>query len=344
MVLYYFEAFAVFMRKYLKKVLFLSLFLCFLPEQYAAEPDALSDDDTGQIIFRNKDAEVFVFRKKLPKGSWHCTPFKNDGSISLMPENCTVSEFHEDTLTPEAVALSLIYFSGKTTPRNKLIAAACRNMTEKINAPATSALLSFDAALEKDLKDITTELQIVREKQAVTDANEKSQTDPLVDTVLIQLETSGAFAAINDFLDKDRNFFAAYCLLEKYRNTLNRKIRLSAGQMREINKQIDKTEEDILAKFRQHSTANRKRCSDFKKVCPRKYGPWEYAPPRNGRELKKRIESCFNAWLKLQRCSAFSEFPDWGNAALEVMQMIPTPELEQKFDNAYRNYLKHLNN
>jgi hypothetical protein len=344
MVLFYFEAFTVFMQKYLKKALFLFLFLCLLPEQYAAEPDALSDDDAGQIIFRNIDAEVFVFRKKLPRNLWYCTPFKDNGSVSLAPESCTVSEFHEDTLTPEDLALSLVYFSGKNTPRHKLIAIACKNMAEKINAPKTSALLTFNATLEKDLKNIANEIQAVRKKQAFADEAEESKTDPFVDAVLIQLETSGALAIISDFLDKDRNFFAAYCLWEKYRNAFNRNIRLSGGQMREVNKQIDKTAEDILAKFRQHSTANRKRCNDFKKACPRKYGPWEYVPPRNEREMKKRVESCFNAWLKLQRCSAFSEFPDWGNAALEVMQMIPTPELEQKFDNAYRNYLKHLNN
>ena len=149
---------------------------------------------------------------------------------------------------------------------------------------------------------------------------------------------------ITEILDKEQNFFVAFCLWDRYLQAMSRCFSgLAADEQRELNKEISKTGNEILTKYQQHCGSLLKRNADFKKLCPRKYGPWGYAPPRDFREMRKRIDSCFLAWRKMQSCSAFSEFPDWDSAALEVMQMVRSSELEQKFDTAYRNYQKLLN-
>lgn len=309
---------------------------------FAASSGSLTAEDAGQIVFRKQDAGVFVFRKNSGK-KWLCEPFRENGSEVLSPGECILTEFHEDTLSPEAVAFCFAYFSGRA--RDRGFSAAYRTMAQRLNAPATAHILQFETALRKDEESIADEIRTFRKKQP----NPIQNTAPvpessLVDALLVLLETGSSVSVITEILDKEQNFFVAFCLWDRYLQTVSRRFSgLTADEQRVLNKEISKTGNEILAKYQQHCGTLLKRNTDFKKLCPRKYGPWGYAPPRDFREMRKRIDSCFLAWRKMQSCSAFSEFPDWGSAALEVMQMIRSPELEQKFDTAYRNYQKLLN-
>ena len=339
------------MKKLLKKATLPLLLFGVCCMGSAAAPDDLSDDDAGQLLFRKRDGEIFVFRKKTPKNLWSCSVFRNNGSAELDPEYCVLLEFHEDSVPPEAVAFLYAYCSGRQSAGIRPYANAFRNLAERINAMPTANVLMFESSLEKDMKNLAAEIKEFRENEArekqsrqISANNTQNAVVSLTDSLLVQLETSAAIAMVNDICSKEQNFFIAYCLWERFYDLFNRRFTsLSAGELRSLNEELNKTGEAILTGFQQYSASQRKRCTDFKNICPRKYGPWDYVPPRNRGEMHKRIDSCFRAWRKLQSCSAFSEFPDWGNAALEVMQMVHSPEVEQKFDAAFRNYQKNMN-
>ena len=79
-------------------------------------------------------------------------------------------------------------------------------------------------------------------------------------------------------------------------------------------------------------------------MCPDRHGRWEFAPPPDMKTMRRFATSCYRAWRKTLTLSPHSEFPDWGNAMLEVLQMIQYPELEKKFDDAYFEYQKNNSN
>ena len=301
----------------------------------ATEADQLGNEDAGQLVFRKKDAQVFVFRKKLKSQKWQCSPFRQNGRLSLHPYECIVSDFHEDDLSPENVVIQMIYYGIKSDRNSRIKAIACRKIAERINAPATSAILNFEGILAKDIQAFDDAIKDFRARGGDDDST-------LADALLVIVETGGSITEINNFADKEQNFFLAFSLWKLYGDWIRMKVsRLNTTTKRLLEREMEKSSSKIIDLYRQQVLAQKKRTEDFSKLCPDQHGPWEYAPPKNPREMQKRLNSCFQAWLKLQSSSPFSEFPEWGSAALEVMQMIRSSELEQKFDTALRNYQKH---
>ena len=301
----------------------------------ASDSDQLSNEDAGQLVFRKKDGQVFVFRKKLKSQKWQCTPFRQNGNYSLQPYECIVSDFHEDTLSPENVVIQMVYFGIKPDRNSRTRAIACRTIAERLNAPVTSMLLNFEATLAKDIQAFDDEIKKFRSRGS-------ADNDALADALLAIVETGGTTTEINNIADKEQNFFLAFSLWKLYGDWIKMKTsRLNTTTKRQLDREMEKSSSKIIDLYRQQVLAQKKRVEDFSKLCPDQHGLWEYSPPKNSREMMKRLNSCFQAWIKIQSSSPFSEFPEWGCAALEVMQMIRSSELEQKFDTALRNYQKH---
>ena len=137
----------------------------------------------------------------------------------------------------------------------------------------------------------------------------------------------------------------AFCMYLKYRTVilqLRRLVSLPEIQ-KDLAEDIHKLGEDVREKYLQGRARNQNRENSFRSVCRGTHGPWEWAPPTDLNAMFKFVNSCYRAWQKTHSLSPYSEFPEWGNAMLEVLQMIQSPALEQKFDTAWAEYQKYNN-
>ena len=124
-----------------------------------------------------------------------------------------------------------------------------------------------------------------------------------------------------------------------------RKSGISEELKKELREEIDQIGEEIREKYIQNRNYNQNREKSFKTVFPNRHGQWEYAPPSDLKDMDRSfVPSCYAAWRKTQTLSPRSEFPEWGNAMLEVLQMIRNPDWEKLFDTALSEYQKYNNN
>lgn len=345
------------------------IFLCLLccsGEKF----DAVSNEDAGRLLYwsgKGKDA-VLVFQKCVTgteaPSQWECTYFRSNNSITVNPKHCRLLNYTETELTPESAAMELAYW---TCVNGNSIQAFCyRKIATKMNSPVTNKLLFFYSDLNEyrrsayralaDYRTAATRMQIRDQMQQSSPANRKtSQNNTLnkqnsvsalvEDRLRDSLKSPVAVKRIQDECDTEKNFFLALCMYIKYRNETLILLRSIANPeiRKEVLEDLDKLGEEIREKYLQGRTRNQNREHNFQSVCRNMHGRWEWAPPPNLEAISPFVHSCYRAWQQTRSLSPTSEFPGWGNAMLEVLQMIQSPALEQKFDTSLAEYQKYNN-
>ena len=311
---------------------------------------ALEDEDAGQLVYRKRDASVYVFEKRTEK-LWEGVLFKGSARHLLAPENCILLDFTEKTLTPEAVAVNLIYWTGCGIDGYDE-AAAYRFLARRCNAPATNSVITYYGALQKLRRQLDSArregLQAQGRRRLAgnkrSGSKEEADDDLSDDKFLLLVEKNPCRTAIEALLRKNNDVFSATVLFLGYRSlVLGMSSRLDGALREQVRKQLGRTEEELLGSFARQRANGRKRENDFRKLCPDRHGQWEYASPGDLSEMRDRANSCFRAFRTVWQSSRESEFPAWGNAMLEVLQMVGSPELEKQFDEACGAYRKRLN-
>ena len=341
--------------------LFCSL-LCF-----AENFQALSDEDAGQLLYHFQTDTVYVFRRCVGETRrWECAPFRGNGSRVLDPVQCRLLDYAEAELTPEAAAVELAYW---TSRKNRFRTECYRQIAEKMNAPATADLLAFYRKLEDHGDDVRREtakylagVNTARKREkSPADARGKkrggsSDDSPQDDSSALDMLEAGLTAAVaaDEVVDafkkfvgegEKKNFLLAFCMYLSYRDETLRAVSGAPADFRKkLETAISRQGEEIRQKYQQERAGNQNREKIFKRICPGVHGRWEFAPPADIAAMRKFADSCYAAWRKIRTLSPYSEFPEWGSAMLEVMQMIRYPELERRFDAACAEYRKTCSN
>lgn len=333
--------------------------------------DELTDEDAGQLLFNTRSGTVLVFKKRVDRGDkpgyWACTAFRGNRVFNIYPGECSLLNYTEQTLTPEAVAIEYAYWSCK----RRFIANAYRQLAEKINAPASNKIIFFNTELASYLKTFRSEIDEYKSsvRKAAREQSKSNQTRTVsvfqscpvgnsnssassftstvsvgVDLLKSSLQNAVVVKSFQDIADADKNFFVAFCMYLRYKYEVSQLFySLSRSVRGELEPELLQSGEDIRVKFVQERNYNQAREKAFKNLCG-KHGRWEFAPPADLKVMETFLDSCYLAWQKIQTLSPESEFPEWGNAALEVMQMMRMTALEQKYDNAYNGYEKYNSN
>ena len=312
---------------------------------------ALENEDAGQLVYRRRDASVYVFKKRAGK-LWEGVLFKGNAVGMLAPEGCILLDFSEKTLTPEAVAVNLIYWTGCIGGYDE--AEAYRFLARRCNAPVTNSLIAYYGALRKlrlqmdslrrELLRGQTRKLLAKTRSPARKITADSEDDAAEERFMLLVEKNPCRAAIETLIRKNHDIFSGAVLFLEYRAMiLSSCTRLDETLREQVRKELAGTEQEVLRLFDRQRTNGRKRENDFRKLCPDRHGPWEYASPGDLREMRSRADSCFRAFRTVWQSSRESEFPAWGNAMLEVLQMVSSPELEKQFDEACGAYRKRLN-
>ena len=310
---------------------------------------ALEDEDAGQLVYRRRDSSVYVFKKRTGK-LWEGVLFRGSARRLLAPEGCLLLDFTEKTLTPEAIAFSLVYWTGCTDGYDER--EAFRFLAQRCNAPATDSLISYYGALKKlqlQLDSARREALQAKARSSLSKTRravrgEDADDDLSEDKFLLLVEKNPCRTAIEALVRKNSDVFSGTVLFLGYRALVLRMSSRLDGALREqIRKQLGRTEEELLRSFERQRANGRKRENDFRKLCPDRHGRWEYASPGDLQGMRERADSCFRAFRTVWQSSPESEFPAWGNAMLEVLQMVGSPELEKQFDEACGAYRKRMN-
>ena len=235
----------------------------------------------------------------------------------------------------------------------------------KINSPLTNKLLFFYNELNEHLRSapraiseyrIALQTKTMKQEQQSCPANRSScprnssntqsaVASLLEDTLVDSLKRENAVKRIQDVCTTENNSFLAFCMYLRYRQVILRLQRTVPSRkiQKELLEHLDQLGTEIREKYLQGRTRNQNRENNFRNVCRNMHGRWEWAPPTNLSDMKPFVDGCYKAWQKTNSLSAYSEFPEWGNAMLEVLQMIQSPALENKFDTACAEYQKYNN-
>ena len=335
------------LRNFLLCIIGLAAAFCCCGEVFSA----LEDEDAGQLVYRRRDSSVYVFKKRAGK-LWEGVLFKGEARELLAPEGCLLLDFSEMTLTPENIAVNLIYWTGCAGGYDE--AAAYRFLARRSNAPVTNSLISYYGALRKlrqQVESLRREVLRGRARKALSKTGSSARKlstdpddDPAEEKLMLLVEKNPCRSAIETLIRKNHDIFSGTVLFLEYRAVISGACARFDDTLREqVRKELGNTERELLRSFDRQRSNGKKRESDFRKLCPDRHGPWEYASPGDLAEMRRRADSCFRAFRTVWQSSCESEFPAWGNAMLEVLQMVNSPELEKQFDEAYRAYRKRLN-
>ena len=311
---------------------------------------ALEDEDSGQLVYHRRDSSVYVFEKRSGK-LWKGVLYKGVAGALLAPDECIVLDFSERTLTPEAAAVNLIFWTGCVGGNEE--AAAYRFLARRCNAPVTNSLIAYYGALKKLRRQMDSlRREVLREQARKSAAGtrgpaRKTAPDPDDDAAeekfMFLVEKNPCRTAIETLIRKNHDIFSGTVLFLDYRALMAGACAGLRGTLREqVLKELGGTEQELLRLFDRQRANGKKRENDFRRLCPDRHGPWDYASPGDLAEMRRRANSCFRAFRTVWQSSRESEFPKWGNAMLEVLQMVGSPELEKQFDEAYRAYRKRV--
>jgi len=359
--------------------LFFSFFWLSAADEFLTVDDAgqllYAEYSDGKTIKR----DIVVFQKAIRENDGaillECTPYRGNGSICYVKPKlgaCTKLNYLESELTPEIVAMELAYWNIKSGFKARKLSDGYRKLAEKMNTPVTNLVLSFYKDLEKFNNAIRLNIAQYRAAKAKSNARSNKQAasrrsscpyspqnssednnsgtlDMLLEKGLKgSLKNANAIRVIQNLADNQKNYFLAFCLYSKYWDISVAAIRhsgISNELKNELNEEIKQIGEEIREKYVQNRNDNQNREKSFKTVFPDRHGQWEYAPPSDLKDMNRTfVPSCYTAWRKTQTLSPRSEFPEWGNAMLEVLQMIRNPDWEKRFDTALSEYQKYNHN
>ena len=335
------------LKKSLLCMIALAAVLCCRGEEFTA----LEDEDAGQLVYHKRDASVYVFRKRVER-RWEGLLFKGGTRRLLVPGDCILLDFTEKTLTPEGIAVSLIYWTG--CPDGKAEANAYRFLARRVSSPLTNSLTAYYSALEKLRRQLNyiqrTALRgrarkhLAKSRRAEHKIVDDSDEETAEEKITILAEKNPCRNAIETLIRKNHDVFSGTVLFLEYRAMfLGACVGLDESLREQVRKELGGTEEELLKEFGRQQANGRKRENDFRKLCPDRHGRWEYASPGDLSGMLDRVNSCFRAFRTVWQSSRENEFPAWGNAMLEILQMVGSPDLEKQFDEAYSAYRKRLN-
>lgn len=358
-----------FVEVILKKIFILAILLFPACYCFGAKFTDLMDADTGILLYRKRDCKVFVFNKTCDGKLWECAVFRENKIERLNPAECEVLELDEDTITPHDVVINYVYYScpGRNI-RNSMKAAVFRNLAKKINSSDTKKVLDFYYKLNSLKSSISDSVDnvilykrksvllirskknssnyIIPKKKIMEDDDYETKIELELEKLLLTLEKNSCLQIIEDFISSKDDSFIATALYLRYFSMVKAQISSLPSINREFytnsSKELLELSKDILAKYHALRKKNKKREGDFRALCPDVHGTWEYVGALNLKELQNSLRNCFISYQKLGTYSSYTEFPKWGNAALEVLQMINFPDLERKFDMALQTYQKRL--
>ena len=323
-----------------------------LPVICAAESfDALTDESVGQLLYDASSRKVLVYQGNTPDNKWKCILFHGEKEYRVNPKSCILLNGHTANIDPLVISMELAFHGAAF---NEKLFNAYHQISQKTDSPRTNELLSFYSellshrnALRKEVGDYHYAVGAARRGRAGGNENDSGDTKlQLLESSIKSLFQYSAPAKHLQNMSKDKDIFTLFCLYRHYSLIAEQQIRyLSDRELRrELKEMINQQGEDILKQFLQMRSHNRNRENMFKRLCSSKHGPWEFAPPSTLNEMWKRTESCYKAWKNTQNLSRYSEFPVWGNAMLEVLQMVKHPEWERQFDEAFSEYQKYNSN
>lgn len=358
------------MKKKLLSVFFLFMFCLLCAEGVT---DTLTDDDAGALLYYPEEEDVLVLQKIVKDENeskkLECKVYRGSSTVRILPLDCIFLNQYEQNLTPEIVIVELAYWrckSRKKTPDYRVL--AYYKIAKKMNTSVINDLLQHYAYMDESLEKFREKMESYR--KADREARKKqsnprgggvsvfrsscSPPAPSVSTAEIQRKLlekelsamirnnpSGLF--IMDAVNKG-NFFLASCLYIVYArdmwNCLDTRPLLKADLRKKLKNEILDMGKTIREGYNKQRQSNKNREENFKKLCHDKYGPWAYASPTNWKEMAQSLDSCYKAWQKIHRTSPHTEFPEWGSAMLEFLQMVRSSQWEQKYDDAYSEYRK----
>lgn len=366
-----------------ERVFLVILWLFFLFFRLSGENIFLTDEDAGLLLYSTyKDGQtiksgVLVFRKVIRENNGscllECTPFHGDGSIhQVKPCDCLNLKYTESELTPETVAMELAYWNSRSGREAKRLSGGYLKLAERMNVPVTNLVISFYKDLDKYGESVKRDIAQYHAAKAGKKEQTKKQPPSSrnrcpfsmhnpspgsdSDTLAMVLEkglkytlkNTNAIRVIQNLSDNQKNYFLAFCLYSRYwdiSKTAIRRSGISHELKKELIDEILQVGEEIREKYVRNRNYNQNREKSFKTVLPDRHGKWEYAPPSNLQEMDRSfIQSCYAAWRKTLTLSPHTEFPEWGNAMLEVLQMIRNPAWENQFDTAFSEYQKYNSN
>lgn len=362
----------------LKKILFTLFFVLTGMGAFCANYTDLTDRDEGALLVNRRTYKVYVFKKSTGNGFWQCTLFRENHVENLAPKDCLLLDTDEYSITPEEVAINYVYYSNRAT-WNRPKCAAYKNIARKMNSSAIMQVLTFEMELKKlagklDEKvimaaNIERSAKMLEWADRVNNAarnvktsknsfnkcptgkvgnsadkeSNEAKLELLVEDIGFILEKNECAKLIRGTADVDGNYFTACSMYMKYYEMLRKTLApLGEEARKEFTLEALALGKELLKKYQQQRDKNKKRESDFKNLCPDVHGAWEYASALSMREMQRSMKSFFTCYQNLKVYSFHTEFPKWGNCALEVMQMIESPELEKKFDAALKAYQKRV--
>lgn len=322
-------------------LLLLLPFLCM-----GAKFNALIDDDKGHLLYDSSLETVWVYQKSVEGKKWACIPFRGNKVVkNVTPGDCILLNCYEDDLDPDVIVLQLAYWVN----RNSRHWHGYYLIAKKMNSEKTNRVRSFFAELSnycRSLRSMVNTLQSTGSQVTQSSCASSGTVGQLLQgTFNNMLQGCGAVKHVRDAI-KDKNFFLAFCL---YRIIWVRALSTIPSysyslQLRNsLRNELLVLGEEVRREFLQARGDNQNRELTFKKNCGNKHGGWEYAAPINLSEMWKKTQSCYDAFRKTQSLSPYSEYPDWGSAMLEVLQMIKNQKWEQQFDKASSEYQKNNN-
>ncbi len=345
---------------------------------FGAKYTDLTDRDEGILLFHQRQHKVYVFKKTTGNNFWQCSLFRENKVEDLDPKYCIVLDADEESITAEDVAINYAYYSNRAT-WNRFKASAYRNIAKKMNAPAIMQILAFEMQLKKlsgSIDDkVNTAASIIRSekmkewmdkannpvynvktsrnsfnKQPVRNRKKQpennraeAQLELIVEDLEVMLEKNECTKLIRRTADTDGNYFIAFSMYMKYYECVRRGFaNLNDDLRKELSAEVLALGKELLSKYQQQRDKNKKRESDFRNLCQDMHGAWEYASALSMKEMQRSMKSFFVSYQNLRIFSYHTEFPKWGNCALEVLQMIESSELEKKFDAALASYQKRV--
>ncbi len=234
-------------KNLLSGFLFFLCLLCFCRESF----NAVSDEDAGRLLYWSGQGRnaILVFQKRVPGTNdlpkWQCNFFRDNGKISVYPNDCHLLNYTESELTPEIVAMELAYRTYLNSSSEQ--AQSYRLIAKKMNSPVTNKLLFFyndlNAHYRSALRALSEYKTALRKKTTTRKQqsgpvfrqscpyNNSSNTQSTIANLLEEslqdsLKSAVAVKRIQDECDTENNCFLAFCMYLKYRSVIYRIWRL----------------------------------------------------------------------------------------------------------------------
>ncbi len=299
----------------------------------AAQFNELSDACKGQYLYYKSSGRLLQFEKLGKSGQWECIVLDTGKTKDVAANELEILPLYADSDDFDIIAFAAGYaLPGSTNPQQERMLDLYKQLLAHRGSARGDAfracLLSIDAICTVIARNIS-----------ALRADGVSAATGVVDTLVESnaQKQIQAMAANSDFL------LAIACYL-RYRSKVLATIgtALPSHYMADVHTILNDLCKEILDAYANTRVAIAVRNSNFSELFPMMRGGWNRGTPTSVSDLSQLASSAFTSFQKTLEYSEHTEFPQWGAAMLEVLQLVPedslAPEKAALFDDCMRKY------